>query len=525
MRRFLGVFVPSGAVLVLFGVVSYALTRRLDLWTAVHLAGGAALVVAGILFDPTRFRRTMTGRGTRERAQAALGGLMFAGLLVAVNVFAARHPWRYDATENKIHTLTPRTEAVLAALQDDVELLVFLEPADPARKEHEDRLRRYGAISAKLTWRIVDAEREPQLADQLGVRRQGVVVARSKGSSAQAAPENGAGLSEGLLTNLVLKVTRSGPKVLYVLSGHGEPREDDVGDPGGLGMLAEVLRADNYEVRPLLLATSATIPGDAAAVLLVGPEKTLLEHESDELAAWLRRGGRALLMLDPGIDAGVSKILDDYRVTLGDDMVVDRQEMLFGGARLGLDPIVEEFLPHAITRDFKERIVLLQARSVEVKIEGGVTGVEAHGIAQTRPLSWAERDWRAMIASGDVTKDDADASGPVTVAVASSAKPAPAPDGTAPAAEAEARVVVIGDSDLARNANLDTLFNRELVLRAVEWLAGREELIVEGPRGLRPSRLDMTQSDFRTLFRMGVLFLPEAFLLVGLAIWWRRRSL
>ena len=236
MRRFLGVCVPAGAVLALFGVVSYALTLRLDLWTALHLIGGVALVVAGLLFDPTRFRRTMTGRGTRERAQATLGGLLFGGLLIAVNVLATRHPWRYDATENKIHTLTPRTEAIVAALQDDVELLVFLEPADPARKDDEDLLRRYGAVSPKLTWRVVDAEREPQLADQLGVRRQGVVVARAKGASAQAEPVGGAPVSEGLITNLLLKVTRSGPKVLYVLAGHGEPREDDVSEPGGIGV-------------------------------------------------------------------------------------------------------------------------------------------------------------------------------------------------------------------------------------------------------------------------------------------------
>jgi len=50
-------------------------------------------------------------------------------------------------------------------------------------------------------------------------------------------------------------------------------------------------------------------------------------------------------------------------------------------------------------------------------------------------------------------------------------------------------------------------------------------MIAERPRGLRPSRLDMTEADYRTLFRLGVLLVPEALLILGLGIWWRRHTL
>jgi ABC-type uncharacterized transport system involved in gliding motility auxiliary subunit len=122
-----------------------------------------------------------------------------------------------------------------------------------------------------------------------------------------------------------------------------------------------------------------------------------------------------------------------------------------------------------------------------------------------------------MLATGRVSRDEADRSGPVTIAAAAEV----------PGAEggAASRVVVIGDSELAVNANLDAYFNRDFLLNATEWLAGRDELIGEAPRGLRPSRLEMTQDSYRDLFRMGVLFLPECILVCGLGVWWWRRSL
>ena len=520
LQRFLG---PAGVVLLLFGLVSYALTLQFDLWTTVHVVGGGALLVAGVLLNLAGFRRTVTARGTRERLQAMSGAVLFGGILVMANVLAARHPWRFDATENKIHTLTEKTQAVILGLERPLELLAFLETGDQGKKDLEELLDRYSALNSRLTWRFVDAEREPQLADQLAVHRQGVVVARAGDTSAQASPEGPGGITEGTITNLILKVTRPGPKVIYSLTGHGEPPTDDRNEPGGLGVLAEILGGENFEIRPLLLSATPSVPEDAGLVMVVGPRKPLMDHEREELRSFLARGGRVLLLLDPGVDSGVAALLSDYRIQLGDDMIVDQKVVPFLGARLGLDPIVEDFMPHPITRNFKERIVLLQARSVDVKIEGGLPGVEAHSLAETHSESWGERDYGSMLATGRVTKDPKDAQGPLSVAAAASI---PAETASHEKEEGKgSRLVVIGDSDLAINANLDAYYNREFLLNSVEWLAGRDELIAEGPRGLRPSRLNMTEADYRTLFRLGVLLLPESLLILGLGIWWRRRSL
>lgn len=72
---------------------------------------------------------------------------------------------------------------------------------------------------------------------------------------------------------------------------------------------------------------------------------------------------------------------------------------------------------------------------------------------------------------------------------------------------------------------MGSYFNREFLVNLAQWLTGAEELIAEPPRGLRASRLDLTEADTRNLFRFCVLLLPEVLLIVGLAVGWRRRAL
>jgi ABC-type uncharacterized transport system involved in gliding motility auxiliary subunit len=518
----------GGIVLLLFGLAAYGLTGRFDVWTAVHVAGGAILLIVAIALNLTGFRTTVAARGTREQLQAVAATVLAGGILVAGNIYAVRHPWQYDATEKKIHTLSEQTLSLLRGLAQPVELLAFLQAGDPAREPIEELLDRYRRASSKVSWRIVDPEREPQLADELGVARKGVLVARAGTSHAQTSGDPNAGLTEGSVTNLILKVTRPGPHAIYVLTGHGEPSPEDRQSPGGLALLAEALREQNFEVRKLLLATEPEVPADCSVLVVAGPEKPLLDHEVAALRRYLDRGGRLLVLLEPGELRGLEPLFADYRIAAGDDMIVDREQIPFLGARLGLDPIVDSFPPHAVNRDFDERILLRQARSVDTRSEGGLPAVEVHVVAETRAASWAEKNWTEMLRSGRVSQDPSDRAGPVPVAVAAERRSGPSAAGdpsTDSKAAATARLVVVGDSDWVRNAHLGDFFNREWALNLVEWLSGQEDLIAERPRSFRASRLQMTQADFSHLFRLSVLLLPEVLVILGLGVWWRRRSL
>jgi ABC-type uncharacterized transport system involved in gliding motility auxiliary subunit len=451
--------------------------------------------------------------------------VVFAALVVALNVLAARFPKTWDVTENKVYTLGARTLAVLDGLTRPVELVAFFPAGDRAREPLADLAARYTARNAKLTFRFVDPEKDPQLADQFGVTRQGTLAARCGTDKAQTGGDTSGAIDEGELTNLLLKVSRPGGVRLYAVTGHGEPEASDVETPTGWGRVAVTLKDDNVEVRPLLLATAPAVPDDAAGVILAGPVKTLLPHEIDALRAYLAKGGRLLAMIDPGRDPGMAPLLADYRLELDDDMIVDREEVAFLGARLGLDPLVEDFPPHPITKGFKQRVQLSQARSLTIRVEGGLPGVVVQPLARTHDTAWGEGEWRAMLESGRVAKDASDRSGPLVVAATASADIATAPDAKGDEPKKQARVVLIGDADWASNANLGNFFNREFLVNVLHWLTGSEDLIVGPTKTLRASRLDMTVADQRNLFRLGVVLLPEVLLIGGLVMWLRRKAL
>lgn len=513
MREALRTAGLGGVVLLLFGLVSYAWTGNFDLWVAVHVASGAVLLAVAVALNLARFRRSVAARATRERARAATGAVVVVAILAALNVAAARRPVQWDLTESKIHTLSEKTRAVLHGLSEPVQAFAFVAAGSPERGRLEPLLARFAAEGGeRFRWRFVDAEAEPQLADALGVRREGAVVLRS-GATIARSNEATDRFGEGELAKLVLQVSRTGARVVYVVSGHGEPAAEDVETASGLGLFAKVLAEEAFVVRPLLLPAAGAIPSDAALVVLAGPAKPLDAREVEVLRAFARDGGRLLVMLEPGTEPGLDALLADWRIVPGDDLVIDQVVTPFEGASLGAAPLVNDFPDHPATRGFRENIVVSIARSVAPAEQGGLPGVTARVLARTSPSSWAESAWREALRDGRVGLDDADRPGPVSIAVAAEGE------------GGKGRVVAIGDADLARNSRLGSYFNREFLVNLAQWLTGSEELIVEPPRGLRASRLDLSDADTRNLFRFCVLLLPEALLIIGLAVGWRRRTL
>lgn len=520
MRDALRIAGYAGTVLLLFGILSFAFSGTFDLWTAVHVAGGGVCLLAALAANIGEVLRTVAARGTRERATAVTGTVVFVALLIALNVLAARFPKTWDATESKVYTLGDKTVSILSHLDKPVELLAFVPTGDRSHGGLDELLSRYAGRSRNLTYRFVDPEKEPQEADRFGVTRAGVLVARCGEEKALAGGNASGTFGEGDVTSLILKVSRPGGKRLYAITGHGEPEVSDLETPGGLGGIAAALKDDNVEIRPLFLAAAASVPEDAAAVLLVGPVKALIPHELDALRTYLSHGGRLFAMVNPGSDPGLAPLLADYRLVLDDDMIVDTEEIAFLGARLGLDPIVEDFPPHPITQGFRQRIRLSQARSLTIKIEGGLPGVVTQPVARTRGSAWGEVGFKDALATGRVAKNDDDAAGPLLVAASALVKIASSDE-----PQREARLVVVGDSDWVVNGNLDAFFNREFFVNALHWLTGSEDLIVGPAKALRASRLDMTTADQRNLFRFGVLLLPEVLLIGGIVAWLRRKSL
>ncbi len=516
MRSSSGFFGLVGIGLLLFAFVLMAFTRGAGgfdvLMITAHLLGGIACLVVYLSSGIHNLRDFLSERSTRYGTSTVFATLFFFGILAALNFLSTRYHTRWDMTEMGAFSLSSQTKSVLDGLDGELQMEAYVQGGN--NPTTEDLLRRYADASPAASYRIIDPDRQPELAERHAIRQYNTVRV-SYGDDATTITEP----SEESLTNAIIKLTREAAVTVCTVSGHGEPSFDDRETASGLALAREAIVNENYQIEELLLPSQQEIPESCAIVIVAGPSRPFLAHELDALDAFLRRGGGLLAMIAPRRAADLVDFLAKWGIAVGNDVVVDQVVRLFQGPSLGLAPLVDDYdETHEITRDLRERSLFPIVRSVGA-VEDPRDGMDVREIVHTSPSSWAESDIDGVFEGGTAALDAADRPGPVAIAAAATIdlsqlnKPA----------EGEARIVTVGSVEFADNQNLEgTFFNRDLFLNSIGWLAGQGDLLSIRPRGLRASKVSFTRDEGTLIFYLSVLIIPEILLMLGLYIWWRR---
>ncbi|MFQ6013784.1 MAG: GldG family protein, partial [Thermoplasmata archaeon] len=332
-------------------------------------------------------RRLFGHRGTRYGVNTAVALLLFLAIVVVVEAIAIRHNIRVDLTEGRRHTLSSQSIKLLRALEKDVHAVAFYRTDEPGKAAAQDLLDQYAHFSAKFRSEFVDPDRHPALARRYGITAYGTVVLESGGKE-----EKVQGADEEKLTNAVVKLLREKRRILYFLSGHGEA-ELESADRQGLSQAKQALTEVDYEVKPLLLLREKAVPTDAAVLVIAGPQTDPLPTELQALDAYVKRGGKLLVLLDPFTAPKLSTFLKRYGILMGKDVIVDRLSRAFGGDYLL--PVITQYEAHPITKDFTVASFLPFARTVDAA-EAPLPGVTVQVLGRTSAGSWAETDKAAL---------------------------------------------------------------------------------------------------------------------------------
>lgn len=514
MRRSQSLLGWIGLILLIFGGLALFRTGRFSLYVLSHLGGGVALLITFLAASFQELGQLLSERSTRYGTNMLVYSLLFIALLVGINWVGARRHHRFDWSESGVYSMSPQSKSVLEKLDKEIELQAFLEGGhDP---QIEDLLDSYRYASDKVKVQLIDPDKQPDLAERYAVRAYKTVRVEY-GDQATTVSQ----VAEEAVTNAIIKVTHQKKQNVYFLEGHGEPSIDELQDARGFGQVKEALTNENYEVKKLLLAQEGKVPDDADIVVVAGAQKPLFEQEVKTIDDYLAKGGQAIFMVPPRAGNELKPVLAKYGVKLGDDVVVDQVVRLFQGPALGLEPMVNSYGAHPITKNLKERTLFPLTRSVspgETK-----TGLTVTAIAKTSASSWGESDLDALFGKSQASLDPAaDTKGPVSIVVAADAKLKPM---GLSETEAETKLVVFGTAGFADNKYINNLFNRDLLLNSFGWLGKQEELLAIRPRSVRASRAQFTQDQAEAIFYLSVLVLPEILLVAGLAVWWRRSSL
>jgi len=505
-------------VLLLFAGVAWAFVTLLPggattvdkIYIGVNAVLGTFALITYLSTGLEHLRSVLSERSTKYGASTVLGSLFFLGILIVFNVFAAYYPKQFDLTEQGIYSLSPQSISVVENLKNKLQVQAFVEGGiNPTLKDLFDS---YAYHSPNFEYQLIDPDKDPQLAEQLQIRTYNTVqLTYGKESTKITNP------TEESITNAIIKITRETKKTVCFVEGHGEPDIDDQ-EAHGLSSLKRALGDENYEVKKVLLASMPDVPEDCSVTALIGPQRPLLESETQALDRYLRtRDGRLLVALRPRTSEELKPFLAQWGVSLGDDVVVDQVIRLFQGPALGLSPLARTYAPHEITRELKQITIFPMVRSVTAG-PAGQPGLKPVELVKTSDSSWAETNLTALFEGNQASLDEtADKKGPVSIAVVVDA------DLSKMGGKGTARLAVFGSADFALNRELDgTYYNRDLLLNTIGWLAGQTDLLSIRTRSVRASRVSFTPEQWTVVFYLTVLVIPQLLLLSGLIVWWRR---
>ena len=505
-------------------LISYLFMPEIPLWS---LTFAAVAGINALFFFVVARQEVLHALKTRTALygmNATVMILVFLGILIFINLLTHRHKFSWDLTETSVYTLAPQTQKIVANLPRKVKMTAFIQIQNPSRNEFPRLADGYKELTDKIEVEFVDPDRQPAVTKRYGVTTYGTVVLESGEQETKVKQ-----VSEENLTNALLQVTRDHQKKIYFLSGHREKNIDDT-EKKGYSQARQALERDHYQVEQLLLLQTGKVPEDANALIINGPLKIIQPSEIEAVDAYLNRGGAVMLLLDPDQDSGLTGFLEKWGVDIRDDLVIDPLAKLFGADYT--TPIISQIADHPITRDMGQQTIFPWLRSVSAIT---TEGLETTQILFSGPKSWAEKEYR----SGKVRLDPGiDLQGPVPVAVVStkeiksgdSAEQQPAPSGPTqptepPAPSTKARLVVIGDSDFASNQYFSLYGNSDFFLNTASWLSKEENLISIRPRSKKWSPIILTGAQGNLTFLLGAIVFPGLVILVGLRVWWKRRSL
>lgn len=481
-----------------------------------QVAGGIILGI-GALGLVVAWREGLIGfsrtRQARYGANAVLLSLSFIGVVVLLNYLMYRHDTKIDLTANKSFTLSEQTDKVLANLPQDVKITAFYRANNNARQEALNRLETYrDKANGKLSFEMVDPERQPGLTLRYNVTSDGTVVLES-GSARKEILSS----SEEQLTSGILAITRTEKPTVYFLTGHNELDPDNADPRTGLNSIKQSLEQENYRVAKLsLAATGNKVPDDARVLVVAGPDRALTAPERTAIQEYIdKRQGDVMLLLPPRNQSGLEGLLGRYGVQIGNNIVIDPGRNIQNDITV---PAFTEYGFHPITQDLNQVVVFLPlSRTVGLNTPpANVQGVE---LMKTTAASWAETN---LTENALIQKDSADPAGPLSMAVALTVSPegTPPKEGEQPK---QSRIVVVGNAMFAANWFSRVLGNGDFFLNSIAWLSEADDLISIRAKAPEDRSLQLTNSQERLVFYVSIFGMPGLLLLLGVWIWWRRR--
>ena len=518
-----------GLVATIAGVVLFLTIDEIRNFAISVLIIGLVLLFIALVLSPRAVAIFMAGRQGRYGTNVAIMTVAFFVILVLLNFLLFRSPNRLDVTATRIFSPAQQTLQVLDSLQGPIRANAFFSPTDRdstlTRQQTEDLLNEFARRSGSFTYRFIDPELNRSIAVNYDVTEFPVVVFEDIDTGVHQGVFN---FTQQDFVTGILVVTGTQQKQVFHLTGHGEASITrtlaNETDDEGFDFAIQGMQRDNYRVFPLNLKQDGTVPEKAAVLVIPGPKQNLDEDEMNAVGDYISGGGKVILLLDPDAPDSYRKLLAVWGLAVGKHRIAD---LISNVAGESTTPMVQrsnaQFGTSGLTginiADQLNNVFFADATAVlpAIPLEDLPAFMSYTGLARTTPASWME-------SHQEITEYNPaeDVQGPLDVAAVMQAGASLAGH-IVPGENNLTKIIVIGDSDFARNKFFFQSDNANLLLNSVNWLAEDYELISIREPAI-PIRILVLNQREREFIKWTGWFLPPILMLViSIVVWWRRR--
>ena len=478
-------------------------------------------------------------------------------LITAVNWIGFRHYKRWDVSRDQKYALSDKTKRFLDSIKGKVRITVFFSPNTPISGDVASLLTEYQyAAKGKIDIENIDPQRNLSRAKELFdkykvVSDESLLVidydGRNKTVKASEMAEidqSGMALGEGprvtafkgeqAITSAMMDLVEGKKNVIGYVIGHKEPsiaetsplammqQQQQTGSP--VSVLKTFIENENIKFQELNLFNEPQIPAEIKAVMIVGPQYDLSDREIKLLHDFWNQQGRILLLLDPSAKTPkFNAFVNELGVKVNDDR-------LMAFVRTGIEEL-------ALIRDVQARFlgdsaVTKRLADVRAIFFGGTSSimlepdrVRAANI-RLQPLIEAEKGYFAETDynSTDQNKLQADAkkAGTAPLIIGVSIEKGGSADERVQMNSS--RMVVVSNAtfvlDQALTQDQQAL---DFVSGCANWLLSREQLIGIAPKVPKTLTFSLNEDALRSLRWMVLVLMPLVFVVLGTAVWWKRR--
>ncbi|MBQ6540203.1 MAG: Gldg family protein [Oscillospiraceae bacterium] len=450
------------------------------------------------------------------------GTLLITALVIAaavlLNLLAARLPSNireFDVSGSKLYSVSETSKEYVSGLEEDVELILVAEK-DSIDERITKFVDSYAGMSSRISVRQEDPVLSPSVLDKYECTADSLVV-RSKATGKQTAiPFSGPSEAlityafdyssmsyqesqfdaEGQITAAIEYVTAGSSDTVYVLTGHGEAEFS----ASAAGMLTKANITVNDSLNLLM---DGGIPEDCSLLITNCPSADLANDEFTMIREYLAKGGDIMLIMDYSNLPNFNKLMAEYGMKLEPGFAGDAEKYYAQYVQYyGYFCMAPTLSETGITAGITENALVIYPRAITLSDPARDT-ITSESFMTTTENGVYYEDTQSDPVTG-------------TYVLGATAKE-PAGDGTACVTVISAASLIDPNltGSFANMSNLD-IFARAAV-QDMEHTSG--VVIPAKSLGITHNVFD----HYGILSALFIFLIPAAALVIGLAVWVRRK--